>query len=95
MSEGADRGAAIALSYPHNNQAPRVIAKGYGVVAEAIIARAKEAGVYIHDSPTLVNLLMQVDLDSQIPPQLYVAVAELLAWIYHLESGMDIAEPRT
>ncbi|MBP0619900.1 EscU/YscU/HrcU family type III secretion system export apparatus switch protein [Cupriavidus consociatus] len=92
MSEGAaDRGAAIALSYQHNNQAPRVVAKGYGVVAEAIIARAREAGVYIHDSPTLVNLLMQVDLDSQIPPQLYVAVAELLAWIYHLEAGLDAA----
>ncbi|KUE88417.1 Flagellar biosynthetic protein FlhB [compost metagenome] len=88
MSEAAqDRGAAIALSYQHSDRAPRVVAKGYGVVAEAIIARAREAGVYIHDSPTLVNLLMQVDLDSHVPPQLYVAVAELLAWIYHLEAG--------
>lgn len=93
MSESdQDRGAAIALSYQHGRQAPRVVAKGYGVVAEAIISRAKEAGVYVHDSPTLVNLLMQVDLDSHIPPQLYVAVAELLAWIYHLESGMDVAD---
>lgn len=89
MSEANDRGAAIALSYQHNDKAPRVVAKGYGVVAEAIIARAREAGVYVHDSPTLVNLLMQVDLDSHVPPQLYVAVAELLAWIYQLESGMD------
>lgn len=90
MSEAAqDRGTAIALSYQHSDKAPRVVAKGYGVVAEAIIARAREAGIYIHDSPTLVNLLMQVDLDSHVPPQLYVAVAELLAWIYHLEAGMD------
>ncbi|SOY69381.1 putative flagellar protein [Cupriavidus taiwanensis] len=90
MSDAArERGAAIALSYQHSDTAPRVVAKGYGVVAEAIIARAREAGVYVHDSPTLVNLLMQVDLDSHVPPQLYVAVAELLAWIYQLESGLD------
>ncbi|WP_454753425.1 EscU/YscU/HrcU family type III secretion system export apparatus switch protein [Cupriavidus necator] len=84
---GQDRGAAIALAYQHSDRAPRVVAKGYGVTAEAIIARAREAGVYIHDSPTLVNLLMQVDLDSHVPPQLYVAVAELLAWLYELEAG--------
>ncbi|SPS01076.1 EscU/YscU/HrcU family type III secretion system export apparatus switch protein [Cupriavidus taiwanensis] len=94
MSDAAhQRGAAIALSYQHSDKAPRVVAKGYGVVAEAIIARAREASVYVHDSPTLVNLLMQVDLDSHVPPQLYVAVAELLAWIYQLESGLDPDAP--
>ncbi|CAM3342772.1 EscU/YscU/HrcU family type III secretion system export apparatus switch protein [Cupriavidus taiwanensis] len=91
---GHDRGAAVALSYQPSDKAPRIVAKGYGVVAEAIIARAKEAGVYVHDSPTLVNLLMQVDLDSQIPPQLYVAVAELLAWLYQLEAGTIAELPR-
>ncbi|MGO4326842.1 EscU/YscU/HrcU family type III secretion system export apparatus switch protein [Cupriavidus sp. 2TAF22] len=80
------RGAAIALRYDNDDAAPRVVAKGYGVTAESIIARAQEAGVYVHDSPALVSLLMQVDLDSHIPPQLYVAVAELLAWLYRLES---------
>ncbi|WP_455288565.1 EscU/YscU/HrcU family type III secretion system export apparatus switch protein [Cupriavidus necator] len=79
------RGAAVALQYGHDDSAPRVVAKGYGVVAESIIARAKESGVYVHDSPALVNVLMQVDMDSHIPPQLYVAVAELLAWLYQLE----------
>ncbi|WP_042880088.1 EscU/YscU/HrcU family type III secretion system export apparatus switch protein [Cupriavidus necator] len=79
------RGAAVALKYDHVDSAPRVVAKGYGVAAESIVARAKEAGVYVHDSPALVNLLMQVDMDSHIPPQLYVAVAELLAWLYQLE----------
>jgi flagellar biosynthesis protein len=79
------RGGAIALRYEEGDGAPRVVAKGYGVVADSIIARAKEAGVYVHDSPALVSLLMQVDLDSQIPPQLYVAVAELLAWLYAVE----------
>lgn len=92
MSEAdPGRGAAIALSYQTDDKAPRVVAKGYGVVAETIIARAREAGVYVHGSPTLVNLLMQVDLDSHIPPQLYVAIAELLAWLYQLEAGTDAA----
>lgn len=82
-----DRGAAVALSYQTNDKAPRVVAKGYGLSAEAIIARAREAGVYVHGSPALVNLLMQVDLDSNIPPQLYVAVAELLVWLHAIETG--------
>ena len=81
------RGAAVALSYEEGGKAPRVVAKGYGVTAESIIARAQEAGVYIHNSPALVNLLMQVDMDSQIPPQLYLAVAQLLAWLHQLEQG--------
>ena len=47
----------------------------------------------MHESPELVSLLMQVDLDQRIPPQLYVAVAELLAWLYRLESGQTDAQP--
>ncbi len=78
---------AVALAYTQTDAAPRVIAKGRGVLAEQIIARARENGVYVHESPELVSLLMQVDLDQRIPPQLYVAVAELLAWLYRLESG--------
>ena len=78
---------AVALTYAQTDAAPRVIAKGRGVLAEQIIARARENGVYVHESPELVSLLMQVDLDQRIPPQLYVAVAELLAWLYRLESG--------
>jgi flagellar biosynthesis protein len=78
---------AVALAYSAGKAAPQVVAKGRGLLAEAIIARAKEAGVYVHESPELVSLLMQVDLDQHIPPELYFAVAELLAWIYHLEHG--------
>ena len=78
---------AVALAYTQTDAAPRVVAQGRGVLAEQIIARARENGVYVHESPELVSLLMQVDLDQRIPPQLYVAVAELLAWLYRLESG--------
>jgi len=85
--------SAVALTYAQTDAAPRVVAKGKGIIAEQIIARAQDSGVYVHESPELVSLLMQIDLDQRIPPQLYVAVAELLAWIYRLESGRPAGEP--
>ena len=83
--------SAVALTYSQTDAAPRVVAKGRGMLAEQIILRAREHGVYVHESPELVSLLMQVDLDQRIPPQLYIAVSELLAWIYRLESGQPVA----
>ncbi len=80
-----DQRMAAALSYKQGFYAPVVVAKGKGIMAEAIIACAKESGVFVHESPELVTLLMQVDLDEHIPPELYRAVAELLVWLYKLE----------
>ncbi len=77
---------AVALAYKEGQYAPRVVATGKGVTAEALIACAREAGVYVHEAPDLVAMLMQIDLDQYIPPELYYAVAELLAWIYRLEN---------
>lgn len=85
---------AIALAYRQTDAAPRVVAKGKGMVAEQIIAKAKEHGVYVHESPELVALLTQVDIDEHIPPQLYMAVAELLAWLYRIEQGENLEAPR-
>lgn len=85
-SAESPRAEAIALTYAAGETAPRVVAKGRGLIAQEIIARAREAGVYVHESPELVALLMQVDLDNHIPPQLYTAIAELLAWLYHVDS---------
>lgn len=85
---------AVALAYREADAAPRVVAKGRGLVAEEIIARAKEHGVYVHESPELVSLLSQIDLDQHIPPQLYIAVAELLAWLYRIERGEAPAPPQ-
>jgi flagellar biosynthesis protein len=87
------RPSAIALTYSGDAPAPRIVAKGRGLVAEAIIDKAREHGIYVHESPELVVLLMQVDLDQYIPHQLYVAVAELLAWIYQLEGGAARRKP--
>lgn len=83
--EDKERALAVALAYAPGDAAPRVVAKGRGLIAEEIIARAREHGVYVHESPELVALLAQVDLDDRIPPALYVAVAELLAWLYRVE----------
>lgn len=83
----ARRSLAVALKYAGGDTAPTVVAKGRGLIAEEIIARAREHGVYVHESPALVALLAQVDLDQHIPPQLYLAVAELLAWLYKVERG--------
>ena len=84
------RTTAVALTYAEGDAAPRVVAKGYGVLADTILRTARENGLYVHESPELVGLLMQVDLDSRIPPQLYQVIAELLAWLY----SIDAAEAR-
>ena len=86
--------AALVYDAQGGDPAPRVIAKGYGMLAEMIVQRAKEAGLYVHEAPEMVSLLMQVDLDARIPPQLYQAVAEMLAWLHRLESGAENEPPQ-
>lgn len=89
------RSSAVAITYDALDSAPRVVAKGYGTVAENILQAARDHGLYVHESPELVGLLMQVDLDKHIPPQLYEAVAQLLAWLYKLESEAQANHPQT
>ena len=79
--------SAVALAYAVGDTAPRVVAKGRGLLAEEILRRAEAAGIPVHASRELVSLLMQVDLDRHVPPELYRAVAELLAWLYRVERG--------
>jgi flagellar biosynthesis protein len=88
-----ERALAIALAYAPGDAAPKVVAKGRGLIAEAIIARAREHDIYVHQSAEMVALLMQVDLDEHIPPQLYLAVAELLAWLYRVEQQESNTKP--
>lgn len=72
---------AVALAYGEGHPAPRVVARGYGEIAERIVAEARGRGIYVHGAPELVALLMQLDLDEQIPPRLYRVIAELLIWV--------------
>lgn len=79
---------AVALKYDREkDDAPRVKAKGQGLVAEKIIELAKEHGVPVHDDPDLVEVLASLDIDEDIPSEIYVAVAELLAFVYSANSG--------
>jgi flagellar biosynthesis protein len=76
---------AIALRYDRQrDQAPQVTAKGKGAIAEKIIALAREAGVPIHEDRDLAAMLAALDIDMEIPPELYRAVAEVLAFLYQL-----------
>ncbi len=84
--QARSRRQALALAYGEGDGAPRLVAKGYGDVAERIIEEARRHGVPIHDSPELVGLLMHLRLDDEIPAQLYQVVAELLAWVWHLRA---------
>lgn len=86
--EGGRRRAAAALKYnEQEDNAPRVLASGRGVVAENLIRRASEAGVPIHADASLAEALCRLKLDTEIPPELYLAVAQVLAFIFRLEAG--------
>ena len=87
------RQVAAALRYREGMKSPVLMAKGRGLVAEQILRRAREAGIYVHESAELVALLMQVDLDERIPPSLYRAVAEILVWVYQLDRNHAAPPP--
>jgi flagellar biosynthesis protein len=79
---------AVALKYhPKADGAPKLIAKGKGNIAEKIIQIAREHNIYIEHDPDLIEVLSQLDINREIPPELYVVVAELLAFVYALNSG--------
>ncbi len=74
---------AVALKYePEQGSAPTVIAKGQGVIADEIMRRAQENGVPVQEDPSLVEVLSKLDLNQEIPPELYKLVAEVLSFVY-------------
>lgn len=75
---------AAALRYDKERGAPRVVAKGEGNVAERIVEIARESGIPVLEDRALVSLLMEVDLGKEIPPELYKAVAKVLAYVYRI-----------
>ena len=76
---------AVALRYDaEKSSVPRVTAKGTGAVAERIIDLARENGVPVHNDPDLVEVLSKLEIDEDIPKEVYVVVAELLAFIYSM-----------
>ena len=91
--EGMRIKKSIALRYDSElDIAPVLVAKGRGYIAERIIALAKEHGIFVHEDPALVELLMDVELADTIPPQLYKVVARVLAMVYR--ANKELAKSR-
>jgi len=74
---------AVALHYGGRG-APRVTAKGKGVVAEEILALAREHKIPLREDAALAGLLARIELGDEIPEKLYLAVAEVIAFAYRL-----------
>jgi len=84
---------SVALRYdPEQDRAPVLVAKGKGYIAERIIALANEHGIFVHQDPALVDLLMDVELADTIPPQLYQVVSRVLAMVYR--ANRELAKTR-
>ena len=75
---------AVALRY-EQPQAPVVVAKGEGILAEKIIEAAREHGIYVQENPVLAQALGAVELDEEIPVELYRAVAEVIGFVLSLQ----------
>jgi len=76
---------AVALKYDEKkDRAPRITARGRGEIAEKIVAIAKANHIPLYQDKNLVQILEALDLETEIPPELYRAVAEVLAFIYRL-----------
>ena len=74
---------AVALRYkPDRDNAPKVVAKGAGELAKRIIEIAKKHGIPVEENAPLADVLFKLELNQEIPPELYLAVAEILAFVY-------------
>ena len=88
MTDQKHHKTSVALSYDEIG-APTVTASGDGLIAEAIIARAREFDVPVVEDAKLAQLLSGVPLGEEIPVELYTAVAEILVFILRLEMAFD------
>ncbi|MGM0443609.1 MAG: EscU/YscU/HrcU family type III secretion system export apparatus switch protein [Fibrobacterota bacterium] len=82
------RPQAAALKYSSDDRAPRLVAKGEGPIAEEIMRRAAAAEVPVYEQSDLAGLLMELDLNSEIPPELYRAAAEVMSWVFQAEDRL-------
>lgn len=88
-SDAPKNNIAVALDYDADSQdAPRVVAKGYGEVAEKIVALAKESNIVIEANPHLAEALSGVEIDQTIPIELYQAVAEVIGFVLKVQKKM-------
>lgn len=96
MDERKKRAKVSALRYREGeDRAPRLVAKGQGQVAEKILEIARRHGIPIREDAGLVEVLSVLDLREEIPPELYKAVAEILAFIFLLNRGAATSAGRS
>ena len=87
----SERQLAVALRYvAEKDDAPRVVARGRGAVAERILELARKSGVPVHQDSDLAEVLVRLQVDETIPPELYRAVAEILAYIYRMNKSARV-----
>ncbi|WP_019553084.1 EscU/YscU/HrcU family type III secretion system export apparatus switch protein [Propionispira raffinosivorans] len=85
-SEKQETIKAVALQYREDeNTAPKIVAKGKGKVAENILLTAQNNAVPVYKNKTLTAMLMALEIDKEIPPDLYAMVAEVLAYVYRMD----------
>lgn len=81
------RKGAIALGYDSTkNAAPKIVAKGFGEIAERIIKIAQENKIIVHNDQLLFNSLYRLDVGEEIPVKMYQVIAELLAYVYKMNN---------
>ncbi|OGQ99191.1 MAG: hypothetical protein A2505_07955 [Deltaproteobacteria bacterium RIFOXYD12_FULL_55_16] len=92
MPENPAKKKAVALRYDKTRDtAPKIVAKGAGELAARIIALAEEYGIPLQEDADLVEILAKLDLNADIPPETYLVVAEILAFIYRANNRMTPA----
>lgn len=77
--------AAVALSYDPTDHAPRILAAGQGELAEAMLSMAEKHKVPVFEDHPLANALVRLEIGAYVPPELYAAVAEILAFLWEME----------
>jgi len=84
---------AVALKYKmYEDNAPKVVAKGKGEIAKKIIQKAREYDVAIFENEVLADMLLDIEIDSEIPPNLYKAVVDVFIWLYSLEEKAQLSK---
>ncbi len=87
MAEKKTINKAVAILYDEKESAaPKVVASGKGIVAENIIATAREAGIHIQEDANLVEILAKIPIGEEIPVEIYQTVAEVLAFVYQVNN---------
>ena len=79
------RKRAVAIQYNPEDAAPKIMAKGTGLVAEKIISTGKNSDIHVHKDASLADELTRMDLGASIPPELYEVVAQILIFVSDLD----------